>query len=92
MRSNPPPRPGHPIRRPFVTDVVVAAIQRHLAEFGGSDFRPDLASEALRLGQILDSDRTRDRLRYRAVTAELVDVLAQLARERIIRTATAPSH
>ena len=85
----PTPQPGHPIRRPRVSDVVVASIRRHLAESGGSDFRPDLASEALRLAVILDSDRVCNRLRYRAVIAELVDVLAQLAREWIIRTATA---
>ena len=87
MKNNPPPRPGHPIRRPTASDFVVAAIRRYLAAIDGDDFRPALISEALRLAQVLDSDRTADRLRYRAVTVELVEILGLLARERIIRTA-----
>lgn len=87
MRNNPPPRPGHAIRRPTVTDVVVGSVRRYLAAIDGDDFKPALISEALRLAQILDSDRAHDRLRYRAVTVELVEILGLLARERILRTA-----
>lgn len=84
----PTPQPGHPIRRPHVTDLVVASIRRYLAAIDGDDFHPERLAEALRLAEILDSDKPHNRLRHRDVTAELVGILGQLARERIIRTAT----
>ena len=73
-----------------MTGLVVASIRRYLATIDSDDFRPALISEALRLAQILDSDRTADRLRYRAVPVELIGLLGILARAKIIKTATTP--
>ncbi len=73
------------LRRPILTDIVVTAIRRYVAGIDGDDFRPDLASEALRLAEVLDADRAGGRLHHRATIAELVGVLDQLARARIMQ-------
>lgn len=73
-----------------MTGLVVASIRRYLATIDSDGVRPALISEALRLAQILDSDRTADRLRYRAVTVELIGLLGIMARAKIIKTATTP--
>lgn len=82
-----PVESGGMIRRPIVTDVVVAAIHRHLTELDAADYRPELAAAALRLAVILDSQTPEDRTQHRAATVELVELLGLLGRERTIRTA-----